>query len=134
MKRALRFWPAHPVWGALTAVAIAIALTIVLSATQTRGADSGGDRAGSEYDRYFSHEQLGTVERLAMCEALLNLTRPQDESERMKERLAIEEAYIRGVRGGESDEWEYRRRARDKYEVAQAIRLADELYQQANCR
>ena len=190
MNRALRFWPAHPALGAIAAVAIAVALTAALSAAHTRGADGGGapQPPGSQYDRYFSHEQLRIVQRIAMCEALLNLTSPADEMERVKARLAIEEAYIRGVSGAISGggrgagnvgnrpagvigsnnrassvigsnssgapsiignnrapsvigssssapgEWEYRRRPRDKYEIAQAIRLADERHAQTNCR
>lgn len=179
MNRALRFWPAHPVLGALAAVAIAVALTAALSAAHTRSADgvAAPQPPGSQYDRYFSHDQLRIVQRIAMCEALLNLTSPADEMERVKARLAIEEAYIRRVssaiassngvagNGGNrassvigsnsaagvssssngpagvvsasnraSGEWEYRRRPRDKYEIAQAIRLADERHEQTNCR
>lgn len=89
----------------------------------------------SEYDEFFTYSQMEAMTHFAKCDAMLFSTRPEEELENVKERMAIEVEFdsTRGA-GTASRAGQYTRRVRSPEEIAEAIRLAEEFYERVNCK
>lgn len=129
MRRALRIGRAHPLAVAALVMALVIALTLTAQQIASRVAPQ---TAQSEYDRHFTYGQLQAMTHFAMCDAMLFSTRPEDELENVKERMAIDVEYIAPAAPGRQGE--YKRRVRDREEIAEVVKLASEFYERVNCK
>lgn len=125
----------HPLIIALIVVAVVIGGTLAYIPFADRISSIGGVALQqSEYDDFFTYTQMEALTHFAKCDAMLFSTRPEDELESVKERIAIEVEFesAPGQATG-SREGQYVRRVRSPEEIAEAIRLASEFYERVNC-
>lgn len=89
----------------------------------------------SEYDEFFTYSQMEAMTHFAKCDAMLYSTRPEEELENVKERMAIEVEFDSSAGpGASSSAGQYTRRVRSPEEIAETIRLAEEFYERVNCQ
>ena len=131
----LRFSVRHPLAIALIVVILVIVATMAYLPFAERATTIRGiEHPPSEYDKFFTYSQMEALTHFAMCDAMLFSTRPEDELENVKERLAIEaEFHSSGGPGTPGREGQYIRRVRSPEEIAEVIRLASEFYERVNC-
>ena len=110
--------------------------TLVYLPFSERSSTIGGIRhEPSEYDEFFTYSQMEAMTHFAMCDAMLFSTRPEEELENVKERMAIEVEFDSSAgAGAPSQAGQYTRRVRSPVEIAEAIRLAEEFYERVNCQ
>ncbi len=130
MNRALQIAIAHPFLTASSAMLIVVALTFAYTLLDDGWADE--QISASQYDKHFTYEQLQMMEHFAMCDAMLFSTRPDEELDNVKERIAVDVEYL----GDDASDGEaqYRRRIRTRQEIAEVVRLAEEFYERVNCK
>ena len=126
----------HPMVIALTAVIVVIIGTLAYIPFSERSSTIGGIRhEPSEYDDFFTYSQMEAMTHFAKCDAMLFSTRPEEELENVKERMAIEVEFNSSAGpGASSNAGQYIRRVRSPEEIAEAIRLAEEFYERVNCQ
>ena len=132
----LRFGIRHPLVIALIVVIVVIVGTLAYLPFSEWSSTIGGIRhEPSEYDEFFTYSQMEAMTHFAKCDAMLYSTRPEEELENVKERMAIEVEFdsSRGA-GAASRAGQYTRRVRSPEEIAEAIRLAEEFYERVNCK
>ena len=129
IKRALQIGKAHPLVAAALAMLLVVALTLASQQIAFRIAPQAPQ---SEYDKHFTYEQIDMMWHFAMCDAMLFSTRPEDELENVKERIAIDVDYIAPTAPG--SQGVYERRVRSRTEIEETIRLAEEFYERVNCK
>ncbi len=132
-RRLLGFSVRHPLAIALIVVIVVVVGTLAYIPFSERTSTIGGIRhEPSEYDDFFTYSQMEAMTHFAKCDAMLFSTRPEEELENVKERMAIEVEF-HGSTGAASREGQYTRRVRSPEEIAEAIRLAEEFYERVNC-
>ncbi len=126
----------HPLVISLIVVVVVVIGTLVYLPFAERTTTIGGIRhEPSEYDEFFTYSQMEAMTHFAMCDAMLFSTRPEEELENVKERMAIEVEFDSSVgAGAPSQAGQYNRRVRSPEEIAEAIRLAEEFYERVNCQ
>ena len=132
----LRFGIRHPLVIAMIVVIVVIVGTLAYLPFSEWSSTIGGIRhEPSEYDEFFTYSQMEAMTHFAKCDAMLYSTRPEEELENVKERMAIEVEFdsSRGA-GAASRAGQYTRRVRSPEEIAEAIRLAEEFYERVNCK
>lgn len=135
-KRLLGFGIRHPLTITLLVVILVIVGTLAYIPFSERSTTIGGIRhEPSDYDEFFTYSQMEAMTHFAKCDAMLYSTRPEEELENVKERMAIEVEFdsSRGA-GAASRAGQYTRRVRSPEEIAEAIRLAEEFYERVNCK
>ena len=135
-RRLLGFGVRHPLAITLLIVIIVIVGTLAYIPFSERSSTIGGIRhEPSEYDEFFTYSQMEAMTHFAMCDAMLFSTRPEEELENVKERMAIEVEFNSSAGpGAASSTGQYTRRVRSPEEIAEAIRLAEEFYERVNCQ
>lgn len=131
-----RFGIRHPMVIAIIAVIVVIVGTLAYIPFSERSSTIGGIRhEPSEYDEFFTYSQMEAMTHFAKCDAMLFSTRPEEELENVKERMAIEVEFNSSAGpGASSSAGQYNRRVRSPEEIAEAIRLAEEFYERVNCQ
>ena len=131
-----RFGIRHPMVIAIIAVVVVIVGTLAYIPFSERSSTIGGIRhEPSEYDEFFTYSQMEAMTHFAKCDAMLFSTRPEEELENVKERMAIEVEFNSSAGpGAHSREGQYVRRVRSPEEIAETIRLAEEFYERVNCQ
>ena len=131
-----RFGIRHPMVIAIIAVIVVIVGTLAYIPFSERSSTIGGIRhEPSAYDEFFTYSQMEAMTHFAKCDAMLYSTRPEDELENVKERMAIGvEFNSTAGPGASSSAGQYTRRVRSPEEIAEAIRLAEEFYERVNCQ
>ena len=131
-----RFGIRHPMVIAIIAVIVVIVGTLAYIPFSERSSTIGGIRhEPSEYDEFFTYSQMEAMTHFAKCDAMLFSTRPEEELENVKERMAIEVEFNSSAGpGAHSREGQYVRRVRSPEEIAETIRLAEEFYERVNCQ
>ena len=126
----------HPLAISLIVVIVVVIGTLAYFPFSERSSTIGGIRhEPSEYDEFFTYSQMEAMTHFAKCDAMLFSTRPEEELENVKERMAIEvEFSASGGPGAASPTGQYNRRVRSPEEIAEAIRLASEFYERVNCQ
>ena len=135
-RGALRFGIRHPLVIALVVIVVVIVGTLAYLPFSERSATIRGvEHPPSEYDEFFTYSQMEAITHFAMCDAMLFSTKPEEELENVKERMAIEVEFnsSAGV-GAHSSAGQYTRRVRSPEEIAETIRLAEEFYERVNCQ
>ena len=135
-KGPLRSSIRHPLVIAIIAVIVVIVGTLAYIPFSERTSTIGGIRhEPSEYDEFFTFSQMEAMTHFAKCDAMLFSTRPEEELENVKERMAIEVEFNSPAGpGASSSAGQYTRRVRSPEEIAEAIRLAEEFYERVNCQ
>ena len=130
-----RFSLRHPITIAVIVVVIVIVGTLAYIPFAERTTSIGGvELQPSEYDQFFTYSQMEALTHFAKCDAMLFSTKPEDELENVKERMAVAVEFESAPgQGPGSREGQYARRVRSPEEIAEAIRLAEEFYQRVNC-
>ncbi len=125
----------HPVTIALIVVVVVIVGTLAYIPFAERTTSIGGvDLQPSEYDEFFTYSQMEALTHFAKCDAMLFSTKPEDELENVKERMAVAVDFEGAPgQGPGSREGQYVRRVRSPEEISEAIRLAEEFYERVNC-
>ena len=120
----------------LLVVILVIVGTLAYIPFSERSSTIGGIRhEPSEYDEFFTYAQMEAMTHFAKCDAMLFSTRPEEELENVKERMAIEVEFNSSAGpGAASSAGQYNRRVRSPEEIAEAIRLAEEFYERVNCQ
>ena len=120
----------------LVVVTLVIVGTLAYIPFSERSSTIGGIRnEPSEYDEFFTYSQMEAMTHFAKCDAMLFSTRPEEELENVKERMAIEVEFNSSAGpGASSTAGQYNRRVRSPEEIAEAIRLAEEFYERVNCQ
>ena len=132
-RRLLRFGVRHPLAIALIVVILVVVATMAyLPFANTTSTIGGIEHQPSDYDKFFTYSQMKSMTHFAMCDAMLFSTRPEEELENVKERIAIEVEFDSSA-GAASQAGRYTRRVRSPEEIAEAIRLASEFYERVNC-
>ena len=131
-----RFGIRHPLVIALIVVAVVVAGTLAYLPFSERSSTIDGIRhEPSEYDEFFTYSQMEAMTHFAKCDAMLFSTRPEEELENVKERMAIEVEFNSSAGPGASSRaGQYTRRVRSPEEIAEAIRLAEDFYERVNCQ
>ena len=131
-----RFTVRHPLVIAIIVVIVVIVGTLAYIPFSERSSTIGGIRhEPSEYDEFFTYSQMEAMTHFAKCDAMLFSTRPEEELENVKERMAIEVEFNSSTGpGAASSAGQYNRRVRSPEEIAEAIRLAEEFYERVNCQ
>ena len=134
-RRLLRFGVRHPLAIALIVVILVVVATMAyLPFANTTSTIGGIEHQPSDYDKFFTYSQMESMTHFAMCDAMLFSTRPEEELENVKERMAIEVEFDSSAGAGvASQAGRYTRRVRSPEEIAEAIRLASEFYERVNC-
>jgi len=132
----LRFSIRHPLVIAIIVVIVVIVGTLAYIPFSERTSTIGGIRhEPSEYDEFFTFSQMEAMTHFAKCDAMLFSTRPEEELENVKERMAIEVEFDSSAGpGASSSAGQYTRRVRSPEEIAETIRLAEEFYERVNCQ
>lgn len=132
----LRFGIRHPLAIALIVVIVVVAGTLAYIPFSGWSSTIDGIRhEPSEYDEFFTYSQMEAMTHFAKCDAMLYSTRPEEELENVKERMAIEVEFdSSGGAGTASRAGQYTRRVRSPEEIAETIRLAEEFYERVNCK
>ena len=132
----LRFSIRHPLVIAIIVVIVVIIGTLAYIPFSERSSTIGGIRhEPSEYDEFFTYSQMEAMTHFAKCDAMLFSTRPEEELENVKERMAIEVEFNSSAGpGASSSAGQYTRSVRSPEEIAEAIRLAEEFYERVNCQ
>ena len=135
-RRLLGFGVRHPLTITMLVVILVIVGTLAYIPFSERSTTIGGIRhEPSEYDEFFTYSQMEAMTHFAMCDAMLFSTRPEEELENVKERIAIEVEFNSSAGpGAASSEGQYTRRVRSPEEIAETIRLAEEFYERVNCQ
>ena len=135
-RRLLGFGVKHPLTITLVVVAVVIVGTLAYIPFSERSSTIGGIRhEPSDYDEFFTYSQMEAMTHFAKCDAMLFSTRPEEELENVKERMAIEVEFNSSAGpGAASSAGQYNRRVRSPEEIAEAIRLAEEFYERVNCQ
>ena len=135
-REPLRFSIRHPLVIAIIAVIVVIVGTLAYIPFSDRASTIGGIRhEPSEYDEFFTYSQMEAMTHFAKCDAMLFSTRPEEELDNVKERIAIEVEFNSSAGpGASSSAGQYTRRVRSPEEIAEAIRLAEEFYERVNCQ
>ena len=135
-RRFLGFGVKHPLTITLVVVTLVIVGTLAYIPFSERSSTIGGIRhEPSEYDEFFTYSQMEAMTHFAKCDAMLFSTRPEEELENVKERMAIEVEFNSSAGpGAASSAGQYNRRVRSPEEIAEAIRLAEEFYERVNCQ
>lgn len=135
-RRLLGFGVRHPLVITLLVVTLVIIGTLAYIPFSERSSTIGGIRhEPSEYDEFFTYAQMEVMTHFAKCDAMLFSTRPEEELENVKERMAIEVEFNSSAGpGASSSAGQYTRRLRSPEEIAEAIRLAEEFYERVNCQ
>ena len=132
-RRLLRFGVRHPLAIALIVVILVVVATMAyLPFANTTSTIGGIEHQPSGYDKFFTYSQMKSMTHFAMCDAMLFSTRPEEELENVKERIAIEVEFDSSA-GAASQAGRYTRRVRSPEEIAEVIRLASEFYERVNC-
>ena len=132
-RRLLRFGVRHPLAIALIVVILVVVATMAyLPFANTTSTIGGIEHQPSDYDKFFTYSQMKSMTHFAMCDAMLFSTRPEEELENVKERIAIEVEFDSSA-GAASQAGRYTRRVRSPEEIAEVIRLASEFYERVNC-
>ena len=131
-----RFGIRHPLVIAIIVVIVVIVGTLAYIPFSERSSTIGGIRhEPSEYDEFFTYSQMEAMTHFAKCDAMLFSTRPEEELESVKERMAIEVEFDSSAGpGASSSAGQYTRRVRSPEEIAETIRLAEEFYERVNCQ
>ena len=131
-----RFTVRHPLVIAIIVVIVVIVGTLAYIPFSERSSTIGGIRhEPSEYDEFFTYSQMEAMTHFAKCDAMLFSTRPEEELENVKERMAVEVEFNSSAGpGAASSAGQYNRRVRSPEEIAEAIRLAEEFYERVNCQ
>ena len=126
----------HPLVIAIIVVIVVVAGTLAYIPLSERSSTIGGIRhAPSDYDEFFTYSQMEAMTHFAKCDAMLFSTRPEEELENVKERMAIETEFNSTAgAGASSSAGQYTRRVRSPEEIAETIRLAEEFYERVNCQ
>lgn len=132
----LRFGIRHPLVIALIVVIVVVAGTLAyLPFSQWSSTIDGIRHEPSDYDEFFTYSQMEAMTHFAKCDAMLYSTRPEEELENVKERMAIETEFDSSAGAGASSQaGSYTRRVRTPEEIAETIRLAEEFYERVNCK
>ena len=135
-RRLLGFGVRHPLTITLLVVALVIVGTLAYLPFSERSSTIDGIRhEPSDYDEFFTYSQMEAMTHFAKCDAMLFSTRPEEELENVKERMAIEVEFNSAAGpGAASSAGQYNRRVRSPEEIAEAIRLAEEFYERVNCQ
>ena len=135
-RRLLGLGVRHPLTITLVVVALVIVGTLAYIPLSERSSTIGGIRhEPSDYDEFFTYSQMEAMTHFAKCDAMLFSTRPEEELENVKERMAIEVEFNSSAGpGAASSAGQYNRRVRSPEEIAEAIRLAEEFYERVNCQ
>lgn len=135
-RRLQGFGGRHPLAIALVVVIVVVVGTLAYIPFSERTSTIGGIRhEPSEYDDFFTYSQMEAMTHFAKCDAMLFSTRPEEELENVKERMAIEVEFSSSAGiGATSQAGQYTRRVRSPEEIAEAIRLAEDFYERVNCR
>ena len=135
-RRQQRFGIRHPMVIAIIAVIVVVVGTLAYIPFSERTTTIGGIRhEPSDYDEFFTYSQMEAMTHFAKCDAMLFSTRPEEELQNVKERMAIEVEFNSAAGpGASSSSGQYTRRVRSPEEIAEAIRLADEFYERVNCQ
>ena len=135
-RRILGFGVRHPMTITLVVVTLVIVGTVAYIPFSERTSTIGGIRhEPSEYDEFFTYSQMEAMTHFAKCDAMLFSTRPEEELENVKERMAIEVEFNSSAGpGASSSAGQYARRVRSPEEIAETIRLAEEFYERVNCQ
>ena len=132
-KRLLRLAIIHPFITSVMVVALAVLLTLAyLQIASSADAEVLARQPPSEYDEHFNYGQMQSMWHFAMCDAMLFSTKPEDEIEKVKERIAVAVEYTGP--SGTSHPDAYKPRIRSASEIAETIRLASEFYERVNCK
>ena len=126
----------HPLVIAIIVVIVVVAGTLAYIPLSERSSTIGGIRhEPSDYDEFFTYSQMEAMTHFAKCDAMLFSTRPEEELENVKERMAIETEFNSTAgAGASSSAGQYTRRVRSPEEIAETIRLAEEFYERVNCQ
>ena len=126
----------HPLVISLIVVIVVVIGTLAYLPFAERSSTIGGIRhEPSEYDEFFTYSQMEAMTHFAKCDAMLFSTRPEEELENVKERMAVEVEFSTSAGpGAASHAGQYVRRVRSPEEIAEAIRLASEFYERVNCQ
>lgn len=132
----LRFGIRHPLVIAMIVVIVVVVGTLAYLPFSEWSSTIGGIRhEPSEYDEFFTYSQMEAMTHFAKCDAMLYSTRPEEELENVKERMAIEVEFDSSAGpGASSSAGQYTRRVRSPEEIAETIRLAEEFYERVNCQ
>ncbi len=132
----LRFGIRHPLVISLIVVVVVVVGTLAYLPFSDWSSTIGGIRhEPSEYDEFFTYSQMEAMTHFAKCDAMLYSTRPEEELENVKERMAIEVEFDSSAGpGASSSAGQYTRRVRSPEEIAETIRLAEEFYERVNCQ
>ena len=135
-RRLLGFGVRHPLTITLLVVILVIVGTLAYIPFSERTTTIGGIRhEPSDYDEFFTYSQMEAMTHFAKCDAMLFSTRPEEELENVKERMAIEVEFNSSAGpGASSSAGQYTRRVRSPEEIAETIRLAEEFYERVNCQ
>ena len=135
-RRLLGLGVRHPLTISLIVVILVVVGTLAYIPFTEKSSTIGGVRhEPSEYDEFFTYPQMEAMTHFAMCDAMLFSTRPEEELENVKERMAIEVEFDSSAGpGAASRAGQYVRRVRSPEEIAEAIRLAEEFYERVNCQ
>ncbi len=132
-KRLLQAGVAHPFASAMLVMTLVVFLTFAyLQVAGSTDADLLARQPPSKYDEYFNYRQMQAMWHFAMCDAMLFSTKPEDEIEKVKERIAVAVEYT-GPSGASHPD-AYKSRIRTAAEIVEAIRLAEEFYERVNCQ
>ena len=134
-RRLLGFGIRHPLVITLLVVIVVIVGTLSYIPFSERTTSIGGiEIQPSDYDKFFTFSQMEALTHFAKCDAMLFSTKPEDELENVKERMAVAVEFegLPGQGTGNRD-GQYVVRVRSPVEIAEAIRLAEEFYQRVNC-
>ena len=126
----------HPLVIAIIVVIVVVTGTLAYIPLSERSSTIGGIRhEPSDYDEFFTYSQMEAMTHFAKCDAMLFSTRPEEELENVKERMAIETEFNSTAgAGASSSAGQYTRRVRSPEEIAETIRLAEEFYERVNCQ
>lgn len=132
-KRLLQIGIAHPFATSMLVMALTVLLTIAyLQIASPTDAEPLTRQPPSEYDKYFNYEQMQAMWRFAGCDAMLFSTKPEDEIQKIKERIAVAAEYTGTNRPNRPNA--YKPRIRSASEIAETIRLTGEFYERINCK